>query len=165
MVLAWARLTRTCSRTEFARFWTARTDALFTSLRLQRALTLLITSLLVRIFAYSKHQRTQKTIPGFGKSLDQRRSITNEKSESNNCLKSRDMKSVGKLLLAIVLGYVTLIVCNVALGFLFGLLQRLFRWPMPTPTMLNWILLAISASSLLIYRVKRRRSKVRHDGR
>gem|GEM_PF-3228177 len=75
------------------------------------------------------------------------------------------MKSVGKLLLAIVLGYVTLIVCNVALGFLFGLLQRLFRWPMPTPTMLNWILLAISASSLLIYRVKRRRSKVRHDGR
>ena len=65
--------------------------------------------------------------------------------------------SIGKVLLAIALGYLALIVANIAIGFLFGILKTLFGWPKPPSGTINLILLAIFVLGFLICRDRRKK--------
>jgi hypothetical protein len=63
---------------------------------------------------------------------------------------------ISKVLLAIALGWVALLVAHIVLGFLFGALQGLFGWPIPTTRTTSLILLAVFVLCLLLYGDRRR---------
>ena len=64
------------------------------------------------------------------------------------------MKTLGKVLLAILVGVGALIIGEFALGFLFVALNGAFGWPIPTSTTRNIILLTLFVISFFIYKQK-----------
>jgi hypothetical protein len=62
------------------------------------------------------------------------------------------MKTLGKVLQAILVGVAALIIGEFALGFLFGVLNGAFGWPIPTSTTRNIILLTLFVIGLFIYK-------------
>jgi membrane protein implicated in regulation of membrane protease activity len=66
---------------------------------------------------------------------------------------------IGKVLLALALGCVAFIVASTAIAILFGVLQGLFGWPVPTSGTRNLILLAVFVVAYLIYRDRRKQKE------
>jgi hypothetical protein len=64
------------------------------------------------------------------------------------------MRTLGKVLLAILVGVAALVIGEFALGFLFGALNGAFGWPIPTSTTRNIILLTLFVIGIFIYRQK-----------
>jgi hypothetical protein len=64
------------------------------------------------------------------------------------------MKTLGKLLLAILVRVATLVIGEFALGFLFGALNGAFGWPIPTSATRNIVLLTIFVIGFFIYKQK-----------
>lgn len=76
--------------------------------------------------------------------------------ESANGKVMKVLRTVGKVLMGLVLGYLALMLAHLLLGVFFGFLQGSLGWPVPSFMARNLILLAFGVVGYILYRNRRK---------